>query len=246
MTGYSNPAKGKYDPNAWQDDNCGHGTHVSGTIAGVQTGLYARAKMHHVQVFSGRQCSWVYASDLIHAAQRCEDAGATVISMSLGGGYASTTEQAYFEQLATKHVVAIAAAGNDGSTNYLYPASYDKVVSVAAVDEKSKHAYFSQANDKVDIAAPGVRVLSAVPGNQYAYYSGTSMATPHVSGALLKLLDVFPACKATQIMDVIVDTSTDLGQNGRDNQYGHGLIHVQMAFSKLNEYVLETCQPMTV
>jgi serine protease len=139
-------------------------------------------------------------------------------------------------------VVAIAAAGNDGSTNYLYPASYDEVVSVAAVDENSEHAYFSQANDKVDIAAPGVRVLSAVPGNQYAYYSGTSMATPHVSGALLKLLDVFPACKATQIMDVIVHTSTDLGQTGRDNQYGHGLIHVQMAFSKLNEYDLKTCQ----
>merc|ERR1719197_2130187 len=99
--------------------------------------------------------------------------------MSLGGGGASDFERNYFQDLFDNQgVLTIAAAGNGGSPSYLYPASYPSIMSVAATDSSDAKASFSQYNDEVDIAAPGVSVLSTVGGGGYSYYSGTSMATP--------------------------------------------------------------------
>ena len=104
-----------------------------------------------------------------------------VINMSLGGSVPSKTEEQAFNQAYGQNVLSVAAAGNAGNTSKSYPASYGSVVSVAAIDANKQLAYFSQRNDQVELAAPGVSVLSTVPTG-YAYYSGTSMATPHVTG----------------------------------------------------------------
>lgn len=159
-------------PSNWNSDGCGHGTHVGGTIAalgnsnGVVGVLPNGVDLHIIRIF-GDDCSWTYASDLVDAAYRCRDAGANVISMSLGcsGRFcASSTEQAAFDDLYNNsNILSIAAAGNDGNTQYSYPASYDSVVSVAAVDEAGAVASFSQTNDQVEVSAPGVQVLSTVP-----------------------------------------------------------------------------------
>jgi len=156
-------------PAGWNTDTCGHGTHVAGTInaANNATGVVGvspgKASLYIVKVFDGPSCGWSYSSDLVDAAQRCQGEGANIISMSLGGGRSARAEDNAFKSLYNAGILSIAAAGNDGNTRKSYPASYSSVMSVAAVDSNNAVADFSQQNSAVEIAAPGVGVLSTVP-----------------------------------------------------------------------------------
>lgn len=152
----------------WNSDSCGHGSHVAGTIAatpsngkGVVGIVPPGTQLYIVKVFDGSGCGWSYSSDLVNAAYACKNSGnAKIISMSLGGSYASTTERNAFTDLLNQGVLSIAAAGNGGNNRLSYPASYTSVVSVAAIDENKNVASFSQYNSEVDISGPGVQVLS--------------------------------------------------------------------------------------
>jgi serine protease len=150
-------------------DGCGHGTHVAGTIAALNNTLGVLGvvgdgtlPLHIIKVFAN-DCAWRYSSDLINALNKCRSAGAKVVNMSLGGSFSSNAEQTAFQNAYNAGVLSIAAAGNAGNTRRSYPASYSSVVSVAAVDSNKNHASFSQRNSDVELAAPGVSVLSTVP-----------------------------------------------------------------------------------
>ena len=154
----------------WNQDRCGHGTHVAGTIAAVSNTLGVvgvmpdgNLPMHIVKVF-GDSCAWTYSSDLINALNTCRSNGAKVVSMSLGGGKAiGPWEERAFNDAYNAGVLSIAAAGNAGDTSLSYPASYNSVISVGAIDSNKVVADFSQKNNQVELAAPGVGVLSTVP-----------------------------------------------------------------------------------
>lgn len=158
-------------PEGWDNDRCGHGSHVAGSIAanldgsgvvGVSPGAVS---LYILKVFGNStdaSCLWSYSSDLVDAAYRCQDAGANVINMSLGGDFPDPAEDTAFADLLSQGVLSVAAAGNDGNTAMSYPASYDSVVSVGGVDIAKAHYTSSQVNAQVEIAAAGVGVLSTV------------------------------------------------------------------------------------
>ncbi len=356
MTGQYNSGTGN-----WYTDENSHGTHVAGTIAAVNNSgvgvvgvnSNAKLKLHIVKVFGAD--GWAYSSTLASAANQCGTAGANVISMSLGGGASSTTEKRAFDSLQAKGVLNIAAAGNDGNTVISYPAGYTSVMMVGAVDENKQWASFSQYNTKVEIAGPGVAVLSPVPTNSgsepvlsvggtayvptamtgspnklatapladfglgtavdtamsgkvclisrgtvdfatkvmncqnsggvgaviynnvagafggtmgttvssipsvtasdtdgaamklqlgqsatvgakatsYAYFDGTSMATPHVSAVAALVWSYFPTCTGTQIRTSLTKSALDLGTVGRDTKYGFGLVQAKAAYDRI-------------
>ncbi|MBR9874886.1 MAG: S8 family serine peptidase [Vibrionaceae bacterium] len=370
---------------SWSDpgNNNAHGTHVAGTIAAIANteGIKGvmpnqNVNLHIVKVFN--ESGWGYSSGLVKAIQTCADNGANVVNMSLGGSQSSRTEQNALQDIYDQGVLLIAAAGNDGNTAHSYPASYDSVMSIAAVDNQNDHAAFSQATDQVEVAGPGVAILSTVTvgegklsditlngvsqfdrgivphnrlinngtsyvpdpvagavtaalescdvssgnfncgdmsgkiclaeriGNQssgnypevdavqacynagasaaivysnadlpglqnpflvdqnnayrmvsvtvdrafgqellgyvgqeitvstttgedYEYYNGTSMATPHVTGVAGLVWSYHPTCTAAQVRNALVQTATDIDVAGRDNRTGYGLVNAEAA-----------------
>ncbi|WP_046004264.1 S8 family serine peptidase [Pseudoalteromonas rubra] len=235
-----NDGHGSNDTGNWYQDGNGHGTHVAGTIAAlggngqgvVGVNPSGQLGLHIVKVFND-QGRWAYGSDLIKAIEQCEAAGADVTSMSLGGSGSSSAERNAFASSAQRGMLHIAAAGNGSNSSFSYPASYDAVVSVAAVDSSERVASFSQYNSQVEIAGPGVGVNSTWNDNRYKSISGTSMATPHVSGVAALVWSNFPQCSAAQIRSALNATAKDKGSAGRDNYYGHGIVQAKAAYDYL-------------
>jgi len=145
----------------WARDGFGHGSHVGGTIAAQNNSLGVvgvtpgTVNLYIVKFFAD-DGNATYASNLVDALSRCQAAGANVVSMSLGGSRSVRAEKTAFANAYTAGVLSIAAAGNDGTSALSYPASYDSVMSVAAIDANKVVADFSQYNSAVEIAAPGV------------------------------------------------------------------------------------------
>lgn len=170
-------------PAAWNTDRNGHGTHVTGTIAAAMNGsgvigVSPGVGVYMVKVFDDAG-GWIYSSTLLNAAQRCQSAGCKIISMSLGGPGRSIIEDRGFQQIYNSGVLLVAAAGNAGDTSTSYPAGYSSVISVAAVDAGKNLASFSQRNSDVELAAPGVGVLSTVP---YCEVNTVTASAASVSG----------------------------------------------------------------
>jgi serine protease len=174
----------------WYTDGYGHGTHVAGTIVGLDNnvgviGVAPGVSLFIVKVFNDDGL-WTLSSDLVDAIYRCRDNGANVISMSLGGSRSNGRENNAFNQLYNNNgILHVAAAGNAGNTSHSYPASYSSVISVAAIDENKVVADFSQQNNQVELAAPGVGVLSTVPflENNSLTVDGVTYSANHIEFA---------------------------------------------------------------
>jgi len=164
-TGTNNSGTGN-----WYENGGSHGTHVAGTIAAVNNsegvvGIMpnTNVNLHIVKVFN--ESGWGYTGELVDAVDTCVNNGAKVINMSLGGSGSSTTEKNALQAAADAGVLLVAASGNDGNSTLSYPASYDSVLAVGAVDQNGQHAEFSQYTSQVEVAAPGEAILSTVAGD---------------------------------------------------------------------------------
>ena len=219
--------------------DCGHGTHVSGTIIDCAERL--SVKIMPVRVFNLRAggCTEAVLSNAInYAAQN----GANVINMSLGGQGSSKTVNNAINNAINKGVTVCVAAGNENdNTQYYFPASNSTAgcVCVAAIDAWDDKAYFSNYGNAIDVGAPGVSIKSCVPGGTYEYWNGTSMATPHVSAcaAMLKLAN--PSATPAQIEKLIRQYTEDLGTTGWDKYFGYGV-------PKLGKAIPQTSYQLTV
>lgn len=233
------------------DDTCGHGTHVSGTVGATTANGAGVAGMSQATILPLKgldavggllsvQCTGSTAG-IAEAIVDAADQGADIISMSIGGGSSTTLANAVAYAW-SRGVTLVAAAGNDGGSNSIdYPGAYPEVIAVAALDADKSRASYSDGGPQLDIAAPGSNVISTSNGSNTAYttLSGTSMATPHVSGALALALSCAPATTNAQLRDALYRTAEDLGAGGWDSSYGHGLARVDRLVADLCDGVTE-------
>lgn len=229
------------DSNA-MDDN-GHGTHVAGIIASVQNqvgtiGASFSAKLMPVKVLNSS--GYGYLSDVAKGIYYAADNGARVINLSLGSTVDSPTLRDAVYYASSKGVLVVAAAGNNSGEPCMYPGAYSYAVCVVATDSNNKLASFSNLGG--ELAAPGVSNYSTYLGSSYRYLSGTSMATPHVSGASALLMSVCSTCKTSEIRTLLRESAIDLGDPGADIIFGYGLVDLVSAINKLNPPQEETPQ----
>lgn len=210
-------------------DDQGHGTHCAGTVAaglgnGGVVGVAPNVSLLAVKVLdaNGSGSYAGVAEGIVYAA----DQGAPIISMSLGGARSSKVLEDAVAHAIRKGSLIVAAAGNDGSDEPSYPAAIPGVMAVSASQRDDRLAYFSNTGSHVSVAAPGVDILSTVPGGKYESLDGTSMACPHVSGLAALVKSRFPAYSAKQIRERIEKSADDLGAKGFDPNFGNGRINV--------------------
>ncbi len=242
-----------------------HGTHVTGTVVarggnrlGVAGSAYsARVMPLRALDTGGGGTSYDVEQAVRFAAGLANDSGtvparpASIINLSLGGAPFSQATQSLFDAVRAAGVAVVAAAGNQASTAPFYPASYNGVISVSAVDTQRRLAPYSSTGPSIDVAAPGGDNSVDLNGDGYpdgvlstsgslnsgglryvyAFANGTSMAAPHVAGVLALMKSVNPALTPQDIEAMLATgaLTDDLGVPGRDDQFGHGLINAQRA-----------------
>jgi subtilisin family serine protease len=228
------------------DDN-GHGSHVAGTIGARDNdigvlGVAPEAQLYAVKVLNSSGSG--YWSGVISGIQWAIDNDMDIINMSLGSTSGSTALQQACDQAYNAGVLVVAAAGNNGragstADTVIYPAKYDSVVAVGAIDSTNKRASFSSTGSKVELAAPGVNIYSTYSQGRYNTLNGTSMATPHVAGvaALIFASGITDSNSNGRINDEVrarlQQTADDLGTTGRDLEYGFGRVNAAAAVPPL-------------
>ncbi|MBI2060974.1 MAG: PKD domain-containing protein [Nitrospirae bacterium] len=216
------------------EDGHGHGTHVAGTAAakghnalGMAGGCWD-CKILPVKVL-GDTGSGSYIG-ILNGITYAADAGARVINMSLGGGRSDDVYNAFvkvIDDARNKGAVVIVAAGNNaGDASLKVPAAVPSAVTVAATGPDDTRAYFSNYGSVVDLAAPGVNIWATVPTNGYRYMSGTSMATPMVSGVVGCIASRNPQLTVEEIESILVSTADKIAT---DKPVGAGRINLGRA-----------------
>jgi subtilisin family serine protease len=208
-----------------------HGTHVAGIIAasinkiGI-TGIAPNVKILPIDVFDGKEAN---AYDVADAIVYAADHGAKIINLSLSSIYYSNVMEDAVQYAWSKKAVIVAAAGNESSDIPEYPAAFNSVLSVAATNKKDERSSFSNYGSTIDLSAPGEAIYSTVGGSKYGMMSGTSMAAPVVSGTAALILSKNPMLSPDEVGNILMKSTIDLGEKGRDVQYGNGRIDAEKA-----------------
>ncbi len=227
------------------DDSDGHGTHVAGIVAATTNnwrGVAGVAPNAELAVFDFQNVQGDgYYADAIAGLRWLRTTGeARIVNMSFNIDPELVGLNLFDQELSEAYAAGtllVAAAGNSGcSPCYSYPASHPDVISVAATDKDDLDAYFSNCNDDVELAAPGVRVGSTWPDNRYGEASGTSMAAPHVAGVAALVMSELGKT-AAETRAILTSTADDLGPAGPDVCFGAGRVNAVRALGGTSDPV---------
>ncbi|MFC3882115.1 S8 family peptidase [Bacillus songklensis] len=241
------------DPHNFLDNN-GHGTHVCGTIAARENnqgvvGAAPKAKLLILKVLTetGEGNIKDITSAIRYAIKWKGPNGERVriISMSLGGPQDDPSLHHAVKEAVQQNILVVCAAGNEGDADsrtdeHSYPGAYPEVVEVGSVNLQERLSHFSDSNNQVDVVAPGEKIVSTYLMDQYAVLSGTSMATPHVSGALALLIEQYEQAfdrmlTEPEIYAQLIKKTVSLGYSKKDE--GNGMI-------KLNSQTTVSTPPL--
>jgi subtilisin family serine protease len=156
--------------------------------------------------------------------------GAKIVNLSLGGTPYNQELNDAVDYAYSHDVLIVAAVGNYGGS-VLYPAAYDRAFAVSATDQADRHATYCNLGPQVDVSAPGNGIYGTCTGDSYCLKTGTSMATPHVSGLAGLIWSRHFTATVSAVENLIVDTALDIEDVGWDEKTGWGRIDAQRALS---------------
>lgn len=205
----------------------GHGTAIASIIGGQlegSLGLAPSASILSIEVLDqfGEGDAFTVAKGVVEATDR----GSDLINLSLGGDFSSPVLESAVAYAREKGVLVVAAVGNEGIPEVAYPARYEGVIGVTAVDLMGRPSAFANYGDGVDVSAPGVQVNTAWEEDEIVSFSGTSGATAFVSGALVAEMSKNPHLTEAQLVDVLYGNANELEKPGFDEWTGHGVLSV--------------------
>src|SRR3989344_5356459 len=233
-------------------DDEGHGSHVSGIITADGIDPNAKGVAPNAQIIAGKvldETGSGYFSDVVAAIYwavdgpdgiygNADDFGADAISLSLGTGapylYKGFCDNVMpdltnaIKYATEKNITVAVAAGNSGNAGVSLPGCISYSTTVGAVSSNDKVASFSGRGNALDIMAPGVSIYSTVLGNSYASWSGTSMATPMITGVVALMKNAHPTYTQLQVENKLFSTAKDLGRAGKDKDYGWGRVRADL------------------
>lgn len=218
----------------------GHGTHCAGIIAATNNsfgtvGIAPEAELYIGKVLNDRGEGSV--ENIVDGINWAIKHKVHIISMSFGSPYPSKDIYEALMEAEQKGIILIAAAGNEGPylDSVSYPAAFDEIIAVGAINQNKKLPFYSSRGNRVDVVAPGHEILSCYPPNGMAELNGTSMAAPFVAGIAALILakhkryaGATPATNQREMEEHLRKTALDLGEKGFDPEYGYGLINPQM------------------
>jgi subtilisin family serine protease len=211
-------------------DDHGHGSHVSGTIGGVgnnQVGIAGvcwQVSLMAVKIFDETGNGSIDTA--IEGIRYAIENGANIINASWGSTDKSNALEDGVNEAYQAGVLFVAAAGNNNSQTPFYPAAYEHAFSVAATDAHDKRSRFSNYGTYIQVGAPGENIYSTLPNNSYEFYSGTSMATPHVSGVAALILARHPDFTNDQLANILRNSVDTIST---DQSIGSGRINAALA-----------------
>ncbi len=234
------------------DDN-GHGSHVAGIITADGINPSAKGVAPGTGIIAGKVLDSAgsgYFSDVVAGIYwavngpdgvygTADDFNADAISLSLGTsapyvykGFCDTAMPDLtnaFKYATQKNIAVVVAAGNEGNPGVSLPGCISYATTVGAVNSSDQIASFSGRGNAVDITAPGVSIYSSILGSSYASWSGTSMATPMITGVIALIKSAHPTYTQSQVENKLFSTAKDLGKKNKDADYGWGRVQANLA-----------------
>ncbi|MGI8385671.1 S8 family serine peptidase [Robertmurraya sp. P23] len=225
--------------NSWQDDN-GHGTHVSGIIAAQPNiasvnGLDITGVAPDVNLFAVKVLDKAGAGnlqDILEGLDWSISNGMDIVNLSIGTSEYSQLFEQMINKAYNSGIIIVAASGNDGLQNSVnYPAKFTNTIGVSSVNQSLNISNFSSTGNEVEFSAPGENIISTYKDGDYTIESGTSQATPHVTGMLALLKEKYPTVTNSELKTLLRNHTKDLGVTGKDPYYGYGMIYYQSNLS---------------
>ncbi|RFS15424.1 S8 family serine peptidase [Emticicia sp. C21] len=223
-----------------------HGTHVSGIIGAVSNnGIGATGVgFNRVKVIGLNAATNLGAlpADYEAVVKAIELGYVRVINMSWSSTSYSETENTIIQLARQAGIILVASAGNTNTNQLRYPAAFDGVIAVASTNIQDVKSLTSCFGEYVDISAPGEDIYSTIPVNGYAFLTGTSMASPLVTGAIGFLLSIKPEMSATTIEALIKNTADDISVQNPTHKLnlGYGRLNLQKAVECMNTHSSDT------
>ncbi|MGC9337071.1 MAG: S8 family serine peptidase [Candidatus Cloacimonadia bacterium] len=216
-------------------DDLGHGTQCAGIIAAeTNNNLGIAGTSWHCKIMPLRAgfkteqgVGYLEDDDVSAAIVYAAENGAQIISISWGDTQLSPLIRDGCEYATQMGVVIVASAGNESEARLMYPAAFNNVISVTAIDENSELCTFSSYGEGLDLCAPGLNIYSTTLGGGYEKGSGTSFTSPFVVGAIGLLLSYNPSLSHGRVTQLLYQSCQDLGLPGYDSQFGYGLLDVE-------------------